>query len=99
MGAAETVPANTVENGSNPKLGLVVELFALEAFLTAEFRLVGANTVAFGCGRKIVKPAAAVFQTALDTEAGQGTLRKAVQDCSIVMGTWPTALPVTHANA
>eukprot|EP00971_Amphidinium_carterae_P070287 1390450-Amphidinium_carterae.1 len=50
--------------------GLIVELFALEAYLTAEFRSAGANTVAFGCGRKLVKSSAAVFQAELDSAAG-----------------------------
>eukprot|EP00971_Amphidinium_carterae_P223146 4427930-Amphidinium_carterae.5 len=84
-------------SSSDQNLGLVVELFALEAFLTAEFRLAGANTVAFGCGRKIVKPAAAVFQIVLDTETGRAALQKAIQECAIVMGTWPTALPEADA--
>eukprot|EP00971_Amphidinium_carterae_P006844 135089-Amphidinium_carterae.1 len=89
--------SEAMQRSSDQTLGLVVELFALEAFLTAEFRLVGANTVAFGCGRKTVKPAAAVFQVVLDSEAGRAALRKAIQECAIVMGTWPTALPEADA--
>eukprot|EP00971_Amphidinium_carterae_P233772 4638878-Amphidinium_carterae.1 len=73
-------------------LGPALELFATEAYLSAELRTLGVTAFGMAFRKRFVRASALVHYLDLHTSSGSDALYKAVRSACIIVGTWPSSV-------